>query len=56
MINQKQFIEPLTFNEIDQVDGGLATLGAVAAVVSIAAALVYAGEVYHDLTCDEHGK
>lgn len=52
MENSTQIIA-LDANEIDYVDGAGIFMTA-AAVISVAAALVYAGEVLHDMTCEDH--
>lgn len=51
MSYETQSIATLNFGEIEAVRGGF---GLFVGLVTIAAALVYAGEIIHDLTCDDH--
>ena len=52
MTNMSKEIVALNDAEIDEVDGGM--LMAAAAVVGIAAGLVYLGGELHDAFCDQH--
>ena len=52
MTNMTGEIVSLSDAEIEEVDGGL--LMAVAAVVGIAAGLVYIGGELHDALCNQH--
>lgn len=50
-MNAPSNIVAISNSEIDQVDGGIAWIPAVALVVGIAAGVVYLGGELHDATC-----